>query len=481
MEELINTPWSNRGRSVSDSILFSNLGSSASILGVGILPIINASCKVIKKIISLNRIKHGNYKEPLKKKLLETLKSLASGNGVNDFVMKTGLNKEINENVIKRLANENVVNELLIICSSFVFCEWPKCKEKHKAELETIRQYIEDALDLEFESFDQDMEHLVPLLVFCVFNDETTGERHILKEISGLHDKICSAFLGIESRLDFLCSCHVGAQNYDFNTECVRSYAFISSLPFLKKKNIVEILCEAASVENNKNYLKNIDEYIRRKDAENLTDDILSAVRCLDTRRQMNLVNDDIEDVESLIFLMLVCKSKFESYSPEFVNDVNKYKCDYHDMGLRDLDAMLSPVLGKQYDPRSINRYYYIFGGLETGFSRLGEENARFNEIYNALMLADFDETKMSGDYKRRLKRVKKNFATVKYDKEPHYYFMVFEDVNDFDISKTISRIIPEVVIVSKSNDHNALRIIQKEDFEDLLDDMANTLVRKKE
>ncbi|WP_027720836.1 hypothetical protein [Maridesulfovibrio zosterae] len=77
------------------SACFSNCGSVASIVGVGLWSISQAALKGIRGYVDLRKISEKQYQSPLKKELADILFSLANGGGPKANLLRNGLSRDV--------------------------------------------------------------------------------------------------------------------------------------------------------------------------------------------------------------------------------------------------------------------------------------------------------------------------------------------------------------------------------------------------
>lgn len=457
------------------SACFSNCGSVASIVGVGLWSISQAALKGIRGYVDLRKISEKQYQSPLKKELADILFSLANGGGPKANLLRNGLSRDVDVDFLDKLADPSILDDILSLCIAELSSDWKKYKRKQSAQLESIRNCCGgDRDDLSSEVFEEYMKAVMPLLSVSLFRELGAGDRAILNEFSLFGDKLEGVIGAIDSKLDFLCECKEKKQEYEFDADCIRCFAFVNSLLFLKRAHIREIMCEDTGIVDDFRYFYELDKFINDNDTNTILGLILKGVREISANRSSFLSDEILADARTLCFLILVLKSEFKESEILTHKDTNIFKCDYHDGKLRDLDAMLSPLLNKQFEPQGIKQYYYVFEDMpEAGFTRIGNKADACNAVFNSLYNVDFDTAKLNDEEIRKFNNFGKSADEVRMDKSPHYFFMVFPNSNSFDISKALSEVFPQVVFVNKSSGDGALKIIKKDEFSSLEESMA--------
>lgn len=460
-----------------DSNLLSDIGSWASITGLSVAGVAKAGFGVCKQYFDLKKISKDEYREPLKKQLKEVLRAIAEGDGIKGNWLRIGLADNIKVQFLQALTDDSILDDILSVCVAAITEDWSACVARRSEELSRIKNCCSADGLLNENTFFSHMKALVPLLVIAMFNGLTVNERASFAKIDALEHRVEDSLRIICSKLDRLCSDNKTSE-LEFNAECVRSYAFFNSLPFLHDEHIEKIMCKAARLSEDPNYLEKLDDYfVKKQDASSIFDDIFRAIRDLDSDRLITWDEDIKNDIRCLCFLILVIKSEFERCDQLDSGWRRFYKCSYHDESLRDLDAMLSPILAKKFEPQSIKRYYYEFDLPETGFRRASILDTGISAIYRALQREDYDVAKLQDNERRKLDQKKDLFLKAINDDSPHFHFMVFSDPEASDVSRELSRVFPQVVFVNKSNEDKALRVATEEDYEKLLSDLDATLV----
>lgn len=386
--------------------------------------------------------------------------------GLTDFIR----NKE---SFFDELQKEDNLVLLTEVCSQYIkTSNWLECKKKSAHCLNKIVSNCENELGDRKDEIYIALEHLVPLLCFVVFLPITNVERVTLSGLEQIQDKVDSfesSIKIIEDRLEELSKHCVNGDLVRYDVSCIKGRVFLSALHFLISDNIKKILCKVIQTKVSTNYFKEVDLYLKKNSTENILQDVFNAAMELrdDGGRS---VNQMASQLESLFYLILVMKSGYLEVAREKQLQAreaakNYFECDYFDDEYRDLDAMMSPLLDKEYKPETISRYYYELDGIESGFTSDGAEQDVCMLAYNVFKTSSsfpFIDSSSSFDC---MKLLQQEFADARTRADSPAYVLIINDDLHVSASKKLAAFFVDVAFVNKTKNDTALRIMSINDF----------------
>ncbi|WP_320005674.1 hypothetical protein [Maridesulfovibrio sp.] len=457
------------------SSCLSDCGSVASITGGSLQGVAKALLGFCREYFDFKNIANGDYQNPLKERMRDILAEIADGDGLRANWLRIGLSGEIEVSFLQSLASDCILDDILSVCIEFMADDWNGCLERKADSLSRIRAHCDTEVAITKKSFLASMENLTPLLAVATLKDLSIEDRALFIKLDEFECRVSSALHVINAKLNEVCGCNY-QEEVILNVECVKSYAFANSLSFLSREHIARILCKTANIKDDDEYFYNIDKFFRHNEVEDIVTLICDAILTVSGLERDFLSESTVYDIRCLFFLILVFKSQFERSDHFLKAESNIYKCDYCDDKMRDLDAMLSPLLGKDFEPHMIKHYYYVFEKPESGFTRRGVLDTEINLVYNALNDVDFNESKIYTSDKDSLDIFRSRFDHSRKAKSPHYFFMVFPENKYFDMSSVLHEIFPQIIFINKSEDTGALRITNQRQLKFLRINMSTTL-----
>ncbi|WP_419788122.1 hypothetical protein [Pseudodesulfovibrio sp.] len=419
----------------------------------------------VKKYLNLKKI---NKKDEtycrLKEYFKSQLQSLAKNNTYGK-ILAIGLSQHVKDQsaFFDELAQNERVEKVLDICIGYLTCKsWEECEYKYNEELNFLQRKCEYERGISLHIFPVAIRELIPLLSYMLGDELSTGEIILLHSIESVRNDLRDMFLMLHKRIDSLFEIKQDSLE-KFETASAKSFAFISALEFFKDEAIEELLREAVGVKEG-NYLSQLDDYYADKEVMSIVKSIFRALRDLQDKKESLFyeMNDDLrEQVDSLVWITLALKSDFIKEADNFHGgeDHISFNCSYANTTLVEIDAILSPLLGKSFIRKNIPKYYYKMSSLEAGFTNNSENEINIIRILNSLHRTSLEYEQEQDAIETLARSYNEAYRNARDDNNPHYYCVVFEDEIDAGVIANIHKNLPSLVVVVKSDSKDALNL----------------------
>lgn len=436
-----------------------------------LLKAVRAAVQGGSRCSGLKDIASGKYRDDLEAVLGGVLLSLAEDaeGRASGFVNRFGMTPFLKEHkCLFRMLSEDENRALLLdVCVAYLdSCDWDKCKSQCESKLSGLRERCENVGGLSVNVFSFGIMDLVPLVCFCMFKDMSVGERLLLKKMCSLEENMEKIISLLSSKIEYMGDFVSSGDGVRFEKELARSYAFFNYIDVFMDSDVVCVIESMLGCDHG-NYLSDLDSYLLRTDLENVLDDIFSTLDSLIDIKTIKVSSELVVSIKKFVLSVLVIKSGFVGrgrYATDHNSKGMKFDCLYRSKTFLDLDAMMSPVLEKQFNPDRIDTYYYEFLDIESGICRRSKDgevlkDAKISSVFRALNTSDYDVDMLSERDKWSVEHYDKLFSRTRGGVPKNFYFMVFADGIRDDVSKVINDIFPHLVVINKNDSDMALTL----------------------
>lgn len=174
---------------------------------------------------------------------------------------------------------------------------------------------------------------------------------------------------------------------------------------------------------------------------------------------EARLETDFQQDVVYLLWLLLVLKNlrfDFDSSVTLIYDRTKCVSCDYYDSSYIDLDAMMSQIFDKKFEPFMTSTYYKQINSIESGFSEKMRDDIDYNSVLQAFVNARYVIDDMDSNSLETREFLLEDINEALSEKLR--FFVVTERCSDYEISM-LAQIFPDMIYIRKERLCNSVYI----------------------